>query len=136
MQWVYEKALERAKKFNIEGVTYNLTLGVVKRVIPAVASTNAIIASSCALEALKTLTKFSKPLNTYMLYNGRSGASAEATLGEKRSDCMVCASLVKELKVNADMKLKELIDLYILKQVELEILICEANDNRAKWEFV
>lgn len=54
----------------LQGVTFQLTQGVVKNIIPAIASTNAIISAQCVLEALKTLTCFSTGLDNYMMWVG------------------------------------------------------------------
>jgi len=109
MQWVYQTAKARAEKYNISGVTYMLTLGVVKNIIPAVASTNAIVAAACVNEAVKLLSFCSQTLNTYMMYMGSTGVYSHTFVYEQKEDCPVCTSTVRKLTVKPTSTLNELI---------------------------
>ncbi len=119
MKWVYERAFERAQRYNIEGVTYMLTLGVVKNIIPAVASTNAIVAAACVNEAVKLLTFASQTLNTYMMYMGSEGVYSHTFVYERKEDCPVCTSAVRKLTISPNATLNELIQM--LREGELRL---------------
>ena len=113
--WLYQKALKRAKEFNIQGVTYSMTQGVVKNIIPAIASTNAIIAASCCNEAFKLATNTNPPLgfpgtNNYMMYSGDDSIYTFTFEHQKKDDCPVCGNLPKDLDVNPQSTLEELIE--------------------------
>ena len=91
MTWIFERAEERAKAFGIVGVTYNLTLGVVKNIIPAIASTNALISAACVTEVLKIMTGCNHVLKDYMQFMGQTGVSTTTYANERDQDCAVCA---------------------------------------------
>lgn len=139
MKWVFERAAERATNFGIAGVTYMLTLGVVKNIIPAVASTNAIISAVCVHEALKVLSFFSQSLNTCesssrprcsqpslalppccafpahtfifsdMMYMGSDGVHSLSFVYEKKETCPVSSSRTQTLALPATTTLNALL---------------------------
>jgi len=108
IKWIFAKASERANQFGIRGVTYRLTQGVVKHIIPAIASTNAIIASACTNEALKLATLCSSSMDDYMLYNGNEGIYTYTYRNEKRPGCPVCgAPPPVQMTISPDMTLEQ-----------------------------
>jgi NEDD8-activating enzyme E1 len=111
MKWVYERAVERANRYNIPGVTYMLTMGVVKNIIPAVASTNAIVSAVCVGEVVKLLTYMSQTLNTYMMYMGSEGVYSHTFVYERKEDCPVCTATVRKMTLSRKTSLNELIQM-------------------------
>ncbi len=111
MQWIFEHAEKRAKEFGIPGVTYFKTLGVVKTIIPAVASTNAIIAANCVNEAIKILSFCAQTINNYCMYNGGEGIYSLTVAHERKTDCVVCGdqNIAHSLTIARDMKVEDLI---------------------------
>ncbi|KAF9075176.1 hypothetical protein BDP27DRAFT_1380808 [Rhodocollybia butyracea] len=114
--WLYTIAAARAKEFKIEGVTWSLTQGVVKNIIPAIASTNAIIAASCCNEAFKIATSSAAYLNNYFMLIGTEGIYSYTFEHEKKKNCPVCGGDAVSLAVKPDMTLEELIEMLTERQ--------------------
>jgi len=109
--WIHEKANERAAQFNISGVTYRLTQGVIKHIIPAVASTNAVIAAAVAMEAFKIITACANPLSNYMVFNQTDSIYTYAYEAEKNENCLACSQKKHCVTMKSDSRLQDFIDL-------------------------
>jgi len=110
MQWLFQQAKERADAFGIAGVTYQLTMGVVKRIIPAVASTNALIAAALVQECLKIQSYCGPVLTNYLMYMGQTGVYTYTFEYEKNPNCMVCGGKELVMEVSSKLLLKELLE--------------------------
>lgn len=97
IDWIKQQCLLRAREFSIDGsaLTTRFILGVIKNIIPSVASTNAIIAGQCCNEAIKLLYdiyQFDESPN-FMIYNGDEGCFSYSFTHERLPDCPVCGVL-------------------------------------------
>jgi len=111
MTWIFRRAEERAQKFGIKGVTFHLTQQVVKRIIPAIASTNALVAAACVNEALKYRSRCAYLLNNYFMYMGQqqTGTHSETFQYKRNPDCRHCRPPTI-WNVSKDMTLQQLLD--------------------------
>lgn len=78
-------------ELGINGVNYRLVQGVIKNIIPAVASTNAVIAAACVTEAFKVATSCCPLLNNYAVFNDAEGIYTYTYEAERKSDCVTCS---------------------------------------------
>ena len=97
VQWIMDQALEHAKKFNIEGITFNLTKGVVKNILAAIASTQAVIAAMCTTEALKLVTGAGENINNNLLFSGDQGVYMNHFLFDRDPKCEECARRIRKI---------------------------------------
>eukprot|EP00472_Partenskyella_glossopodia_P001573 CAMPEP_0197533146 /NCGR_PEP_ID=MMETSP1318-20131121/42474_1 /TAXON_ID=552666 /ORGANISM="Partenskyella glossopodia, Strain RCC365" /LENGTH=544 /DNA_ID=CAMNT_0043089945 /DNA_START=53 /DNA_END=1687 /DNA_ORIENTATION=+ len=110
MTWLYERAKQRAAEFKISGVTYNLTMQYVKNIIPAIASTNALISAACTNEAIKYLTHCSPIFNNYFFYSGQTGCYTRTFEYKKNPNCFTCGAQKITVEIKASSTLGELKD--------------------------
>ncbi|KAI2649840.1 NEDD8-activating enzyme E1 catalytic subunit [Labeo rohita] len=120
VQWVFQESLKRAAEFNITGVTYRLTQGVVKRIIPAVASTNAVIAAACATEVFKIATSAYIPLNNYLVFNDVDGLYTYTFEAERKDNCSACSQVPQKLQFPPSAKLQEVLE-YLTENASLQM---------------
>ena len=114
IQWVFQAASARAELFGISGVSKQLTKGVVKRIVPAVASTNGLIAAILVNEAFKIATYSNPVMSNYCMYMGQTGANSQTFAYERASDCLVCGDRrTVTLHVNENQTLDDLIQALI-----------------------
>ena len=82
-----------------------LTMGVTKNIIPAIASTNALIAAFCTNEAMKMLTGCNPnviyiqiQVRNYFIYRGGTSVGSNTYLYEKKPGCTTCLMKQNRLK--------------------------------------
>lgn len=88
-------------------------MGVVKNIIPAIASTNAIIAAACVNECVKFISFCSQSLNSYMMYMGSHGVHSHTFAYQQKEDCPVCTATVRKAKVPRSKTLNEWMQEYL-----------------------
>lgn len=100
-----------------------LVQGVLKHIIPAVASTNAVIAAACATEVFKIATSCYEHLKTYMVFNDTDGIYTYTYEPEQKTDCLACSQVPRNV---------DIIDPNTMTLEDLIKFLCESPDFQMK----
>eukprot|EP00939_MAST-03C_sp_MAST-3C-sp1_P001537 g1537.t1 len=77
MEWIAKSAQKHADAHNLSAkIDVDYSMGVVKNIIPAVPCSNAMIAASSTVEAIKLLTMCGQTQDNYLLLNGSNFSNA------------------------------------------------------------
>lgn len=106
---MFKIALKRANEFGIEGVTKSLTLGVVKNIIPAIASTNAIISGQLCNEVYKFISNCNPNMKDMGYYNGENGVLFDNEEYLPIDNCPVCGIRTEEIELDSNMELIDIV---------------------------
>ena len=113
MQWIMRVAQERALEFRVTvggQIDMSKTMGVIKNIIPAIASTNALIAAAAVNEAFKIATSAAPLLDNYMLFNGEDGSYCNTQQFSRNPSCEVCGNPPRELQVDPEAQFQSVLD--------------------------
>uniref|UniRef100_A0A4W5L684 NEDD8-activating enzyme E1 catalytic subunit n=1 Tax=Hucho hucho TaxID=62062 RepID=A0A4W5L684_9TELE len=89
---------------------------VVKRIIPAVASTNAVIAAACSTEVFKIVSNTYIPLNNYLVFNIVDGLYTYTF----EENCSACSQVPQDLQFPPSAKLQEVLE-YLTENASLQM---------------
>lgn len=92
------QCLDRAVEYNInkDKLVISYMLGVMKKIIPNVSTTNAMIAAQCCLELFKIyndLVDFDSNLHNFLMINGSQGQFHYSFTYDRDPQCPVCSVL-------------------------------------------
>lgn len=91
-------------------------MGVVKNIIPAIASTNALISAACVTETFKILSGSNVLVDDYMQYMGQTNVTTTTYKVEKLEECMVCSCTRTKYDFKKSQKLSEVLEVIKTKE--------------------
>lgn len=96
-----------------------------KNIIPAIASTNALVSAVCVNEALKLATNIAGSLQNYMMYMGDDGLYAHTFEYAKKEECPACGTKPFAIKVPATTELKAFVDI-LREDSRFQLKVCHS----------